>query len=93
VLKNSLQATITTSIEKIKTMKCSLSIETLVLLCNLAEEEVKSKKKHATEDLHHCHPPGGQDTMPDISISEESTLLSRPGSKDAAPVKRWSSSL
>jgi hypothetical protein len=93
VLKNSLQATITTSTEKIKTMKSSLSIETLVLLCNLAEEEAKSKKKHATEDSHHCHPPGGLDTMPDVSISEESTLLSRPGSKDAAPVRRWSSSL
>jgi hypothetical protein len=29
-----------------------------------------------------CHP----------STSEESTLLSRPGSEDAVPVKRWSSS-
>jgi hypothetical protein len=82
VLKNSLQAAITISIEKIKTMKCSLSIETLVLLCNLAKEEAKSKKKHATEDSHQCHPPGGLDTMLDVSISEESTLLSPHLSRD-----------
>jgi hypothetical protein len=93
VPKNSLQATITTSTEKIKTMKCNLSIENLVLLCNLAKEEAKSKKKHTTEDSHHYHPPGGLDTMLGISISEESTLLFCPGSRGAAPVKRWSSSL